>query len=371
MRTVSIVIVAGALSVAALAAAPSGAVQDARALAPLPELKDAPAPAQVALGQAFFFDPRLSGDATISCAKCHQPDKAFGDGAPLSEGYTGARYFRNAPTLLNVAHLESYYWDGRVAGAATNDTPGGLEAVIRDHVTQAHFMQADEGLVWERLQEVTAYRIELQKIFGAEAGMPQVYQAVAAFVRTLRAPGAPFDRALAGEKEALSPEAQRGRAVFLGKGGCINCHHGPMLTDHQFHSTGRDPNPDVAADPERRITLARFLKVQRVPGYQAMTDDPGRFAVTTVPADAGRFRTPSLRNVGLTAPYMHDGSIGTLEEVVEYYSERMAPKRLTDAEKGDLIVFLRNLSGRVPQVTPVTPPPYDGAKSAKDATGGK
>jgi cytochrome c peroxidase len=353
MRTVSILITGGVLGVAAWCAAPSvaGAFND---LAPLPKIQQA-AGGEIALGKALFFEPRLSGDATISCAKCHQPDKAFGDGAPLSEGYTGARY----PSLLNAGHYANYYWDGRIP-AKTKEGGSGLEAVIQDHVTQAHFMQADEGLVWQRLREVKAYRLQFQAVYGAEAGMPEVYRALAAFVRSLNTPDAPLDKFLAGDQSALSPEAARGLEVFRGKAACTLCHTGPMLTDDRFHASATKPNPELRADAERRITLRRFLKLQGVPAFATSKSDLGRYAITKAEGDRGRFRTPSLRNVAITAPYMHDGAIGTLEEAAEHYSETMAPGKLTDQEKADLIVFLRSLTGTVPVVEPVKPPPYDG-----------
>lgn len=360
--------VIGAVAAAAwltisLAGAGAGASQAAPGLAPLPDLAAPPDPAQVALGHKLFFDVRLSGDATSSCATCHRPGQAFTDGLPLSKGYPGSLYFRNTPSLYNVADQRSLYWDGRVAG---ND----VAKVVRDHIGEAHFLQADRGLVTERLRQVPAYDVEFSQVFGAAWGFDGVVQSLAAFVTSLRTPDAPLDLHLRGDAGALSPEAARGLAVFTGNGGCVLCHHGPMLTDHEYRGGGIALTPEIFRSPERHITFRRFLKGMGVAEYATLRADPGRYAVTQREPDRLRFRVPSLRNVALTAPYMHDGSFGTLEEVVEYYSEGAAfggpgvdsalrPRGLTDGEKSDLIIFLRSLTGILPEVSVPQPPAYE------------
>lgn len=190
-------------------------------LAPLPP-REAPPWEQVELGKFLFFDPRLSGDASISCATCHDPKRGCGDGKALSAGYPGTEYFRNSQTLLNAAYYSRNYWDGRMDG-------GDLPTLVRDHLTEAHFMQADGRLIAERLKQVPEYDQLFRRALGGEPSFGRTLTAVAAFVRTITSGNAPLDRYLRGETEALSAEAQRGLSVFQGKAGCIQCHGGRSL----------------------------------------------------------------------------------------------------------------------------------------------
>src|SRR3990172_2140443 len=208
----------------------------AESLAPLPPLPASP-PEQVALGRLLFFDTRLSGDASISCASCHDPRKAWGDGKPLSTGYPGAEYFRNAQTLLNAAHYRRSYWDGRMDG---HDLP----TLVRDHLTEPALMQVDGRLFPERLKQVPEYDAMFRRVFGGEPTFGRSLNAVAAFVRTLTSRGAPLDRYLEGDTAALSPAARDGLALFQGKAGCLRCHDGPLLSDQKFHALGVPDSAD-------------------------------------------------------------------------------------------------------------------------------
>lgn len=329
-------------------------------LAPLPPLEP-PKREQVELGQLLFFDPRLSGDASISCATCHDPKKGWGDGKPLSTGYPGSEHFRNSQTILNAAYYKRNYWDGRMDG---RDLP----TLVRDHLTEAHFMQVDGRLFAERLKQVPEYEELFRKAFGGEPSFGRTLNAVAAFVRTIVSRNAPLDRYLGGETAALSDAAQEGMRLFQGKAGCIQCHSGALLSDQRFHALGVPENPSLFAEPLRHITFRRFLKTLGTPNYDNLREDVGLYAVTKEQGDRGKFRTPSLREVSLTAPYMHNGVFATLEDVVEFYdrgggihpnkSRLLRPLGLTDGEKKALVEFLKSLAGDPVVVEPPRLPEY-------------
>lgn len=316
-------------------------------LVPLPAL-EAPNPAQVELGKMLFFDPRLSGDAGISCATCHDPQKGWGDGQALSTGYPGSLYFRNAQTLLNVAYSKSLYWDGRLG---TGDMP----SQVRDSLTEAHFMNIDGRLLQERLKQVPEYVKRFPEAMGGEPSFGRILNAIAAFEKTLVSRNVPLDRYLKGDQGALSEEARKGLELFQGKAGCVRCHHGPLLSDGGFHNLGVPENPAVLQEPMRHIVYRRFLKTLGVPNYHNLRRDVGLYAVTKKEADLGKFKTPTLREVSRTAPYMHNGVLATLEEVIEFYdrgagqapskSPLLKPLGLSEMEKKALLEFLKSLSG--------------------------
>ena len=336
--------------------------REVRPLAPLPQLSAQPDPKKIELGRQLFFDGRLSGDATIRCATCHVPEKAWCDGLPLSKGYPGTLYFRNTPTIANVAHAKYVYWDGRLPASD-------LPTVVRDHIAEAHFMQADGRLVIERLRQVPEYENGFESAFGGEPTYGRILDAVSAYVASIGSADVPFDRYLAGEQDAISQQAKRGLQLFRGKANCIGCHDGPMLSDEGFHNLGLPANTEIFGVPERHITFRRFMRTLGVSEYASLRDDVGLYCVTKQPRDRGRFRTPSLREVGRTAPYMHDGSLATLEDVVAFYNRgggegpnkdpALEPLDLTDEEQQSLVAFLETLSGKLPEVNAAEPPPYE------------
>lgn len=316
-------------------------------------------PKEVELGKRLFFDGRLSGDATLSCASCHDPKKAWTDGLALSKGYPASLYFRNTPTLLNTAHKKRVYWEGRLPG---DDLP----TVVRDHLSEAHFMQADGRLIIERLRQVPEYEEMFKAIYGEEPSYGKILNAVSAYVKSLVSEEVPLDRYLAGDKTALSVSAARGLALFQGKARCIQCHQGPLLTDERFHNLGIKQHPEVFQEPLRHITFRRFFKTLGVGGVRTLREDVGLYAITKDPQDRGKFKTPSLREAARTPPYMHNGTIGALEEVVEFYNRGggkgpgkdplLAPLGLSEQEKQDLAAFLEALSGKETEVElPVLP----------------
>jgi cytochrome c peroxidase len=329
-----------AITLAAITAA-------AQPLAPLPPPLTQKAE-QVELGKFLFFDPRLSGDGSISCDTCHEPAKGWGDGKALSTGYPGSEYFRNAQTILNAAYHKRNYWDGRMAGSD-------LPTLVRDHLTEAHFMQVDGRLMAERLKQVPEYVVMFEKAFGGEPSFGRTLNAVSAFLRTVTSKNAAIDRHLKGDQTALTPEARQGLAIFQGKAGCTQCHGGPLFADGKFHAVGVPEHLDVFADPFRHISFRRFFRTLGAPGVESYRDDPGLFGVTKDPRDRGKFRTPSLRELAHTAPYMHNGRFATLEEVIAFYnagagvhenkSPMLKPLGLTEAEQTALVAFLKSLSG--------------------------
>lgn len=303
----------------------------------------------VELGRILFFENRLSGDDGFSCAKCHIPEKGFTDGLALSEGYPGTAYFRNTMTVMNVGQKELVYWDGRLSG---HDLP----TLVRDHIAEAHFMNADGRYVSERLRQVPYYEETFKKVFGTEPRYGGILKAIAAFLRTLNSENVPFDRFLDGNQSAISETAKVGYELFLGKAGCANCHSGRMLTDGKFHITGVPMNGRIFEEPMRHIVFRRFFKIFGVAGYSDLAEDVGRYAVTKQAADRGAFLTPSLKELSQTAPYMHNGILETLDEVVDFYDRGggegsdLQPLGLSDKEKRAIVDFLKTLSGDTPAV---------------------
>jgi len=296
----------------------------------------------------LFFDPRLSGDATTSCATCHNPQHNWSDGLPLAQGYPGTRYFRNTPTVINASLGTLVYWDGRLPTAD-------MDTVIRDHIAEAHFMQADGRLVIERMRQIPEYEQAFQEAFGGEPTYGRILKSVNAYLQTLRSSDVPFDRFLDGDSTAMTESAQRGLALFKGKAACVRCHHGPMFSDGKHHSLGLSTNPAVFKDPLRHITFRRFFRTLGVPKFDQLRHDPGHYCVSKSDGDRELMRTPTLRELVGTQPYMHDGQLPTLEAVVNFYNEGggsrssrsplLKPLGLTEPEQADLVAFLKSLSG--------------------------
>jgi cytochrome c peroxidase len=314
---------------------------------PLPTLQ-APDAAKVELGRMLFFDRRLSGDGTMSCAVCHHPEQAYGDGRALSGAYPTNKHWRNSQSLLNLAYLQSFFWDGR------SDS---LESQAVEPIHSSFEMNLNLDFLVEKLRETPEYRDRFRSAFGREVDRAAITAALADFQRTLVVRDSPFDRFLGGDSRALEGPAKRGLALFYGKAGCARCHTGALLSDQKFHNLGIAETPELLSDPQRRATRHFF---QRQMGLERMDRDPGRFAVSRKPADLGAFRTPPLRLVAQTGPYQHNGSLATLAEVIEFYNQGggpqggksalLAPLKLTPQESSELLAFLHSLSGTVPVV---------------------
>lgn len=298
---------------------------------PLVDPPDNPSTAKrIALGRKLFFDKRLSSDNSISCATCHDPNYGFADPHPLSIGVKGRAGERNSHTLLNVAYMTPLMWDGR---AATLE-----EQSLLPFLSPSEFDLAPAEAASKLRKQ--GYSEEFRSVFNEDVTPANIAQALAAFQRTLTAGGSPFDSYLFDKNaNAVSPEARRGFEVFL-QSKCDGCHlimtaglH-PFALKHVTFTDGKFHNLGVDA-------------LKRHP-------DPGRYAITRDPSDWGRFRTPTLRNVALTAPYFHDGSAATLADVVELYDKggnanpnldpAIRPLRLSRGQKQDLIRFLESLT---------------------------
>lgn len=276
------------------------------------------------LGELLFFDPILSADSTISCASCHKPEFAFADTLAFSIGVGGKQGKRNTPSVMNMSDREAFFWDGR---AGTLETQAIFP--IEDH----NEMNLPIGDAIRRLNRNNQYRKSFIQVFGKEASKQNIGAALAAFERTLETANTPLDRWQNDEKaDTLNPQQIRGRELFFSKAKCNECHF-----------TG-----DFTADEFRGIGLFDGGK----------HNDSGRYIITKNKADIGKFKVPGLRNIALTAPYMHDGSMKTLREVIDYYdnpgkmlpnglnrdSVLLEPLGLSAQEKQDIEAFLRALT---------------------------
>lgn len=343
----TIVIFAAALSAVAQAQSPAP-------LAPLPEVpvpKDQPmTPAKVELGKLLFFDARLSGDGSVACADCHDPRKGWGDGNDLSRGYPGTVHWRNSQTILNSVYLKRWFWTGSAA-TLEKQAEGAMTGAVAGNLVPL--------MAVERVKQVPEYVRLYREAFSGAPAYEGILQAIVAFERTVVSKNVPFDRYLKGDKAALSAAALKGKALFEGKAGCIQCHSGALLTDEQFHNVAVPKNPAFEKDPLRQITMRERMRKNNVPEevVLGLDRDPGRYIDTKKDEDRGKFRTPTLRELVHTAPYMHNGAFFTLEEVVDFYdrggdddpfgtkSDKVKPLKLTAQDKAALVAFLESLSG--------------------------
>ncbi|MBL6934272.1 MAG: photosynthetic protein synthase I [Alphaproteobacteria bacterium] len=330
-------------------------VGEVPAIGPLPA-KKAPKASMVEMGKRLFFDARISGDGAVSCAFCHDPAQGFGkstdkNGKPqrLSEAYPGTNHFRNAPTLVNTTYKEDFAsvgwaWDGHM-GANLND-------VMRNEITETAIMNMDMRIMHERMKQDPVYVKMCQENFGGECSSGKARKALVAFLKTLVSKDAPFDTG------KMSDAAQRGQALFEGKAKCIQCHNGPYLSDGTPHNTGVAEDLEIFRDPVRHITYRSILHNHGVPNMGIWRRDVGYFLVSKDYADVGKFITPTLRELKYTAPYMHNGMIATLGDVVDFYNggggkddplaTELQPLGLGDQEKKDLVAFLESLSSSTP-----------------------
>jgi cytochrome c peroxidase len=292
-------------------------------------------PEKIELGKMLYFDNRLSGDKLTSCATCHDPAKGYADGLSLAEGFKGKILGRHSPTVLNAAYNTAQFWDGRV------DT---LEQQAVGPIMAAGEMNmgSEEALIAE-LTAVEEYNERFNDVFGESPTLQLVGDAIAAFERTIVNSDSPFDQYARGDKSALTEQEKRGLFLFFGKASCTQCHSGPNFSDNKYYNLG-------------------------------MHDaDEGRYAVSKLDADRGAFKTATIRNATLTAPFMHDGSLETLEEVVEFYnkggadgsnkSELIFPLYLEEDEEEDLVAFLKAVTGSLPEFEMPVIPEYDGANA--------
>jgi len=316
-----------------------------------PDSKSKP-PEKVELGRALFFDKRLSEDGTVSCAACHDPASAFASGDAVAIGVRERRGTRNAPTLLNSNLSKSYFWDGR---AET------LEQQARQPLLNASEMgMKDEATLVSRISAIDEYRQSFRRVFPRDGiTIDTIANAIATFERTLVSRDSPFDRFIGGDKNAISEIQKEGWELFKGKAKCLDCHTrsaaAPLFTDAKFHNTGvRAKELTFEALSQRADDVKRMASSPATLAHDPQFSDLGRFLVTRVARDLGAFKTPTLRDVELTGPYMHDGSIRTLLDVLRFYNqggvknpmldEKMIPLNLTEHEMNAIVEFLRALT---------------------------
>ena len=285
--------------------------------------------AKVELGKQLYFDPRLSVDNTVSCASCHDPQKGWSNGERFATGVEGQVGGRSAPTIVNAAYHGLQFWDGRAKG---------LEGQALGPIQNPIEMNMALDVLVEKLNGIDGYRRQFEEVFGGPAEPEAIAKAIAAFERTVLSGDAPYDRYEAGDETALSEAARRGYEVFFHRAHCSACHAGPNFSDAGFHNIG------IGIDHDE--------------------PDVGRQEISGLEGDRGAFKTPTLREIARTAPYMHDGSLATLQDVIEYYAkggtpnpqldEEIYPLDLTAQEKADLIAFLEEglSSENYPLVTP-------------------
>ncbi len=314
--------------------------------------------AKVALGRDLYFDKRLSVDNTVSCATCHDPRFAFTDGKPVSEGVGGKKGARNAPTVLNAMFNEEQFWDGRVKTLE--------EQVLQPLINPVEMAMPSHEAVVAKVRGIPEYAQRFREVFGGPnpVTIENIARAIAAFERTLLSGDSPFDRFMAGDPKAISEAAKRGWELFKGKARCITCHEfnasSPFFTDFKYHNIGigmkATRNFEALARQiqqmaqENRLTKEALDRLALTEGFSEL----GRFLVTRQPKDVGAFKTSPLRDIELTAPYMHDGSLKTLREVIDFYDKGGEPNpnldggivklNLTEQEKADLEEFLKSLT---------------------------
>ncbi len=309
---------------------------------------------KITLGRMFFNDRRFSADHSVSCASCHQKEKAFVDGLSVAKGIKGFTGTRNTPTVINAAFYNTLFLDGRsksleeqALGPLLNPLEHGLE---------------NKQKILDVVLNDDNYRRRIQKAFNiseAEIAVDHVAKAIASFERTLISGNSPFDQYFfARDRTKLSTSAARGLLVFRRKGNCANCHeiswNNALFSDNRFYNIGAGFKRIKSVLGEFIQAIERGVNPDQFPLTELQRSELGRFNVTKVIADIGKFKTPILRNVALTAPYMHDGSMQTLEQVVEYYDKggdknsfvdaAIFPLHLTQQEKTDLVAFMKSLT---------------------------
>lgn len=281
--------------------------------------------AKIDLGKMLYYDKRLSGDGSRSCYSCHLQEHGLTDGKPIAVGAYETKLTRASPTLWNIGFHQAYYWDGRSPSlerqAMAAWTGGNMGVTGKDGRPTAKEIA-------EKLNAIPGYKSAFQRAFGGPATPDNIVQAIATFERTLVANNSAWVRFRSGDESALNDPAKRGWKVFGEKAECTNCHDGLLLTDQEYHNVGI--------------------------GMEAEKPDVGRFAVTKIEKDTGAFKTPTLLNIAESAPYFHDGSVATLEEAVDVMlnggkknkyldTVNLKPRKLTKAEREDLLAFLRAL----------------------------
>ncbi|HEY2356280.1 MAG TPA: cytochrome c peroxidase [Phenylobacterium sp.] len=313
-------------------------------------------PEKVALGARLFFDRRLSVDGSVACGSCHNPARAFTDGRAVSVGIQGRVGQRNAPTILNALYDKTLFWDGRTTTLE--------DQAVLPILNPSEMGQPDLDAAVAAIAKDARYQESFQTVFGRAPNGPDLVRAIASYERSEIAFTSPFDAFIAGDADAISDSAKRGWALFETKARCSSCHAAPNLRpdrtffmDNSFHNTGvgidRHNVIALACRAQARLNSGDVIAVDQA-AIQSELSALGSFLVTKQPADIATFKTPSLRNVLITAPYFHDGSERTLWDVMDHYNKggmnnpwldrNMQPLALSEKDIEDLIAFMASLT---------------------------
>ena len=314
-------------------------------------------PEKIALGRKLFFDGRLSADGSVACASCHNPERAFTDGKPTSTGIHGRVGQRNAPTVLNALYNKTQFWDGR---AKTLEDQAALPIVNSIEMGQPNLNAAVT-----RIAADDEYQKAFSRVFGRPVGGPDLLRAIASYERTLASFNSPFDRFIAGDKNAIDAAAQRGWDLFNTRARCNKCHaltetkrDATLFTDNDFHNIGigiiRHNVVALTRQAEQLVNSGDTAAIDRA-ALQTDMSALGRFLITKKESDIASFKTPGLRNLLITGPYFHDGSQETLWDVIDHYNkgaglqnpyldEDIQPLALKENEIDDLVAFLASLT---------------------------
>lgn len=336
------------------------------ALGPPPVPADNPqTPEKIELGKLLFFDSRIGGDASVSCADCHASKQGWGFNDPISRGYPGVIHWRNSQTVVNAAYLGKLFWVG-AAKSLEAQAPGAALGGVSGN--------GERDMVEARLAFIPEYVKRFNQVFGDDwPKVNNVWKAMAAFERTMIHNNTPFDQYMRGDKKALSAQQVRGLKLFQGKANCIECHNGPLMTDQKYYNLGVPRAEDWLENGMAQITFRyeQYAKGVTEAMYRKIKDDAGLYYRTKQKSDMGKFRTAPLRYTAYTAPFMHNGSFFDFDEVVEFYDQGggrndftdgtmaknktklLKPLGLSDDEKADLVAFLESLSG--PEIKISTP----------------
>ncbi|NNE88066.1 MAG: c-type cytochrome [Silicimonas sp.] len=323
------------------------------ALEPPPIPADNPqTPEKVALGKLLYFDPILSGNYGMPCSACHRPEAGWAVQDKISFGYPGTTHWRNSQTIINSAYYKKLFWAG---------SSGSLEHQARSAARGGVAGNGEDDMMEARLAFVPEYREAFRAVFGDKYPLVRhAYMAIAAYERTLVQTDTPFDNYMRGDDDALSDQQKRGLALFTDKANCATCHNGALLSNEAYYNLGVPPYDGWEDDEIAQITFRfeLFAKGVTEEKYRKYKDDPGLYFRTKQDADLGKFRVPSLRYTKYTYPYMHNGMLETLRDVVVFYNEGggenefsanktdlIQPLGLNDDEIDDIVAFLESLSG--------------------------
>ncbi len=372
-----ITLLVGFVLVAAIGLAATDGRAETSEFPPLAALGPPPIPAdnlqtpeKIELGKLLYFDNRLGGDASLSCATCHDPKFGWGEGNDICRGYPGTSHWRNCQTVINTAYYNKLFWAG-----STNSLESQAPVAARGGVSG----NGENDMMEERIRQVPEYVKRFNDVFGTEwPEIADAWRAISAFERDLVQRDTPFDQYMNGDQSALDDQAKHGLELFEGKAGCIRCHNGAFVTDEKYYNLGVPENDRFDDEWLLQVTFRFEQYAKGVPEeiYRKTKTDLGLYYTTKNKQDMGKFRTATLRYLTYTPPYMHNGIFYTLEEVIDFYDQGggedaiekpfgfatktplLEPLNLSGEEKAALVAFLESLTGEEIIMKPPPMPDY-------------